>query len=66
MNYVSYSERLDYLLELIQKGAACTPGQIAAKFDCCEKTARNLINSLRDKGFEIDYCRCTKKYFLKK
>jgi len=65
MNYVSYSERLDYLLELIEKGAICTPIQIAEKFNCCDKTARNMINALREKGYQIDYCRCSKKYFLK-
>jgi DNA-binding NarL/FixJ family response regulator len=43
MNHASYSERLDYLLELIEKGAASSPKQISKKFDCNEKTIRNMI-----------------------
>lgn len=63
MNYRSYSERLDYLLELIEKGVVCSPNQIAEKFNCCDKTARNMINSLRDEGHQISYCRFSKKYY---
>ena len=66
MNHASYSERLDYLLELIETGYASSPVQLAEKFNCCEKTARNLINTLREKGYDISYCRYTQKYFLKK
>jgi biotin operon repressor len=66
MNHASYSERLDYLLELIETGSACSPVQLAKKFNCCEKTARNLINTLREKGYDINYCRYTQKYFLRK
>jgi hypothetical protein len=66
IDYVSYFERLDYLKELIEKGSVSTPKQICIKFDCCDKTARNMINKLRERGFEIEYCKNAKKYFLKK
>lgn len=65
-DYVTYSKRLDYLVELIEKGCISTPKQISERFNCCDKTARNMINTLRDKGFEIEYCKCCKKYYLKK
>lgn len=65
MNYISYSERLDYLFELIKKGNVSSPKQIAQKFHCCDKTARNMINALREKDCNVEYCRATAKCFIK-
>ena len=65
MDYLTYSERLDYLLEMIEKGWGNTPEQICGKFNCCDKTARNMINMLRKKGYGVNYCRKHKKYYLK-
>lgn len=65
MDYITYSQRLDYLLEMIGKGYINSPKQIAEKFDCCDKTARNMINKLREKGHKIEFCKLNKKYFLK-
>ncbi len=66
MDYITYSKRLDYLLELVEKGRLESPKAIASKFDCSEKTIRNMINCLREKGFEIVYCKNIKKYLIKK
>jgi transposase len=57
MDYITYAERLDYLLELINKGQAYSPKEIALKFSCTEKTIRNMINRLRENGEKISYCR---------
>ena len=65
MNFLDYSERLDYLLEMIEKGRISSPKQIAQKFNCCDKTARNMVNRLREKGYNIKYDRATEKYFIK-
>jgi biotin operon repressor len=65
MDFITYSERLDYLLDLIKKGRVSSPKIIAERFDCSEKTIRNMINRLRNKGFEIEYSKYNKKYFLK-
>ncbi len=65
MDYLTYSTRLDYLLELIEDGKLTSPKILAEKFDCSEKTVRNMINCLREKGFEIEYNKCIKKYYLK-
>ncbi len=64
MDYITYSERLDYLLELIDKKQISSPKQIAQKFGCCDKTARNMVNALRQKGYNIKYCKQTVKYFI--
>ena len=65
MDFITYSERLDYLLDLIKKERVDSPKIAAEKFDCSEKTIRNMINKLREKGFEIEYCKDSKKYFLR-
>jgi len=64
MDYISYSERLDYLLEMIKIKRISSPIEIAQKFNCCDKTARNMINTLRQKGYPIKYNRQTVKYFI--
>ncbi|MDP3180617.1 MAG: HTH domain-containing protein [Bacteroidota bacterium] len=65
MTYATYSQRLEHLLDLIKKGRVSSPKNIAEKFMCSEKTIRNMINYLRNQGIEIEYCKITKKYFLK-
>lgn len=54
MKFLDYSERLDYLLEMIEKERISSPKQIAQKFNCCDKTVRNMINQLREKGYKIE------------
>lgn len=64
IDYIAYSERLNYLLELIAKGNISSPNQICEKFDCCDKTARNMISALRNIGNDIKYSKYSKKYYL--
>jgi len=64
MNYIDYTKRLNYILELIQKNNLSSPNELASKFECSEKTIRNMINVLRDKGYNIKYSKTTKKYFI--
>lgn len=64
MDYLTYTQRLDYLLELIKKGRLRSPIEIAERFECCEKTIRRMINCLREKGFDIRFCRIEKKYII--
>ncbi len=61
-----HTKRLDYLLEMIEKKRISSSKQIAKRFDCCDKTARNMINQLREKGYNIEYSRAFGKYFIKK
>jgi len=42
MDYITYAERLDYLLYLIKMKRISSPKQISQKFNCCDKTARNM------------------------
>jgi biotin operon repressor len=65
MNYLTYSERINYLFYLIKNERISSPKIIAEQFGCSEKTIRNMINHLRNKGFEIEYCKYNKKYLLR-
>ncbi|MCK4663003.1 MAG: HTH domain-containing protein, partial [Bacteroidales bacterium] len=41
-----------------------SPKTVARKFECSEKTIRNMINILREQGNKIEYCKSSRKYFL--
>ncbi len=66
MTFKAYQERLNYLLDLIRKGSAHSPKQMAKQFSCNEKTVKDMINVFREQGYEIVYNRNAKKYLLKK
>lgn len=62
MDYLTYSKRLDYLAKIIEKGQLQSPKELEEKFDCSEKTVRRMINCLRERGVNVEYCRKLKKY----
>lgn len=64
MNYLTYTERLNYLLELIEKGQLFSLKQASEKFECSESTTKRMLRTLREQGHHIKYCQKTKKYFL--
>lgn len=65
MNYLERKEKLDYLLEMIEKGRCFSTIQVAEKFNCSERTIRRMINELRCVGHDIQYCKVNKKFFKK-
>ena len=66
MEYQAQIQRIYYVLELIDKGRACTPETIASRINVSDRTARRVVRKLKDKGHEIDFCRLQKRYILKK
>jgi predicted DNA-binding transcriptional regulator YafY len=64
MDYITYTEKLNYLLEMIEKGRLTSLQQAAEKFDCSKRTIRRMINTLRKQGYPIKYNRVNKKYFI--
>ena len=59
-----YNERLTRILRLIEKGKLQSPRDLMKEFDCSEKTVRNMINVLREKGYVIRYSRSRQRYYL--
>ena len=64
MTYLEKKQKLNYLLELIDKGRCFSLRQISHKFDCSERTVKRLLAILRDEGHEIKYCSSMKKFYL--
>lgn len=64
MNSIERKERLDYLLEMIEKGQCISLIQVAEKFNCCSKTVERMIFKLRKNGYNIRYCRKIERYKL--
>ena len=64
MTYLEKKEKLNYLLELINKGRCLSLKQIANKFDCSERTVKRLLANLRAEGYEIKYCYSTRKFYI--
>ncbi len=66
MDYFNKFKRLEYLLEIIEKGQALSPTILANKFNCSEKTIRRMINDLRMIGHDVSFCRKKMIYFIQK
>lgn len=64
MDYLTYAEKLNYLLEMIEKGQLFSLKQASEKFECSKRTIRRMINTLRKQGYPIKYNRVNKKYFI--
>lgn len=62
MDFILYTERLEYLKYLAVRNRLPSPQTLADKFDCSERTVRRMINVLRDRGFEIRYDVKAQKY----
>jgi biotin operon repressor len=66
MNYLTYTEKLNYLLEMIENGQLLSLKQTGEKFYCSERTIKRMLKTLRKQGYNIEYCKSTKKFFIKK
>lgn len=64
MDYLTYTERLEYLFEMIEKGRLLSLKQASEKFNCSKRTVKRMLKALRNKGFSIKYCKKTGKYFI--
>jgi biotin operon repressor len=65
MDYLTYSEKLDYLLEMTRKGRFTSLQQASDKYNCSISTIKRMLNILRIKGYNIKYSRDEKKFYLK-
>ena len=53
MDYLTYSERLNYLLEMIEKGQLLSLKQASEKFGCSESTIKRMLQTIRKQGHHI-------------
>jgi len=66
MDFRTYEQRLEYILELLEKGRFRSLETMALRFLCSTRTIKRMLNHLRDRGIDIQYDRLEKKYFIKK
>lgn len=66
MDFLAYEKRLNYILELIEKGRFKSLEAAAKRFSCSSRTVKRMLNILREKGHDIKYDRNRKKYFIEK
>jgi predicted DNA-binding transcriptional regulator YafY len=64
MNYLCYTDILNYLLEMVEKGQLLSLKQASKKFNCSERTIKRMLKTLREQGHEIKYNRTEKKFFI--
>lgn len=65
MDYLTYEERLYYLLEMIKKGRLISQAQAGKKFNCSDRTIRRMLTQLKLKGHRIEYSHALRKYIYK-
>ncbi len=58
------NKKLEYLLEMVEKGKGISLSQISKQFGVSKRTAKRMIAGLRDKGYEIKYCKELVKFFI--
>lgn len=64
MSYKEYTEKLSAIAVLAKKCATGPPLDLANRLDVSEKTARRMVNHLRQQGNKIRYCRVKQSYIL--
>lgn len=64
MDYFTYSQKMDYLKELIEKEQLLSLKQVSKQFDCSERTVGRMIAHLKRVGYNVKYCRRSRKYML--
>ena len=65
MRYLERKQKMQYLLEMIEKDRCISLKQMAEKFESSERTVGRMIADLKEEGHEINYCKSTKKYTKK-
>lgn len=66
MRFIERKQKIEYLLEMIEKGRCISLQQISEKFECSTRTAKRFIADLREEGHEIKYSKKLKKFFKEK
>jgi len=66
MDFRTYEQRLEYILESLEKGRFRSLETAATRFSCSIRTIKRMLNHLRERGHDIQYDRLEKKYFIKK
>lgn len=61
-NFLTYQERLDYIVQLAEQNSTGTPESLAKKFGVSKRTIKRMVHLLREKGIPIKYNRDVQTY----
>ena len=64
MKYTERKKKLEYLLEMIQKGRCISLAHIAYVFNVSRRTAKRMLVELREEGHHIVYFKSLGRFFL--
>ncbi len=64
MTYSERKEKENHLLYLIEQERLCSLETVATNYNCSIRTIKRMLNSLREEGYDIQYCRKCYKYLL--
>ncbi|KFD40293.1 hypothetical protein AT05_01375 [Schleiferia thermophila str. Yellowstone] len=56
-DFITYQERLDYIVQLAKTSSTGTPESLATKLGVSKRTIKRMIFVLREKGIPIKYNR---------
>lgn len=65
MDYETYQEKTNYLLEMIRKGRLISLSEAAGKFECTTRTISRMLARLRRQGHPVHYDRSLRRFVLK-
>lgn len=65
MDYETYHEKTNYLLEMISKGRLMSLSEAADKFGCATRTISRMLARLRRQGHPIYYDRALRRFAIK-
>ncbi len=64
MRFIEKKQKLEYLLEMIEKGRCISYQQVSEKFNCSESTVKRMISELKEEGNNVKYCKIVGKFII--
>ncbi|MDY0078774.1 MAG: HTH domain-containing protein [Bacteroidales bacterium] len=64
MDYQTYTEKLNYLLAMVEKERMTSLQQAADKFECSKRTIKRMLKTLREQWHEVYYCKKHQNFFM--
>jgi biotin operon repressor len=66
MTYSEKKEKEKYLLYLIEHQRLYSLEKVANNYQCSVRTVKRMLTNLREEGYQINYCRKKRIYFVRK
>jgi predicted DNA-binding transcriptional regulator YafY len=62
MNFIEKEKRINYIIELLEKGKLLSAKEMASKFSCSERTIFRLLEIVKEKGVDVNFCKIKRIY----